>query len=211
MDNKVKQTISIVAVIAILGVAYYGSYLPLRKSQKLITTMKGLQSISSIDELKQAFSEVLDAPSPVGQEELVRHFANLVPPIIESNGKTNPDVVKSLMDYLNSYYDPIISYGRGMSFGQNLYLLGAVNELAFIQTKQVVYLQGADFYFSKGHELSPKRPQFLYGLFDIYRMENDGIRVKDIADQILSQWPDDTKTRGAYEEYLKKAAALEKK
>ena len=116
--------------------------------------------------------------------------------------------MKSLSDYLTSYYDPIITYGRGMSFGQNLYLLGAINELAFVQTKQLVYLQAADTYYNKGHDLGPKRPQFLYGLFDIYRMEGNSDKVKATVDQILAQWPNDTKTRGAYEEYLKKVNAV---
>jgi hypothetical protein len=207
MNPNLKKVIAIAASAVLVGLMYYGSFLPLRKSQKLIMTMRSLENVSSAEEFKEVFSEVLDAPSPIGQEELVRHMANLLPPIIERNGRGNPDLVKVLVEYVESYFTPIIDYGKGMSFAQNLYLLGAMNELSFIQTGDPKYLESAHRYFSKGLEIGPRRPQFLYGMFDIYRIQGNVPKAIETAETILSQWPDDERTRNAYNDFLNKAVA----
>jgi hypothetical protein len=98
-----------------------------------------------------------------------------------------------------------------MSFEQDMYVMGAMNEFAFVKTKDVKYLNAADYYYSKGLELGPKRPQFLYGMFDIYRIVGDVNNAEKIAGQILSQWPGDDKTRAAFNDFLNKVAAAAKK
>jgi hypothetical protein len=213
MNNPlIKKIIAAAAIIFILYIAYYGSFLPLRKSQAFIKTLKGLQTIHSYDEFEKAFSVPLDIPSPIGQEELVRNTNNIVLNLLQRGGG-NPELVISLVDFIERYYKPILERGRGMSFEQNLYVLGAINELAFFQTKQTKYLLAAENHYSQGLELGPRRPQFLYGMFDIYRIEGNVPQAKAIADRILKQWPNDTRTRDALADFLAKsqAPAQEKK
>ncbi len=98
-----------------------------------------------------------------------------------------------------------------MSFEQDLYIMGALNKLAFIKTKQTDFLSAAKDYFERGLRLGPNRPQFLYSLFDIYRIIGDVEGAKAIAGKILSQWPDDKKVQTGLDEFLQKVASFEAK
>lgn len=201
MNNiVVKKTIGVLIAIFILSVAFYGTFLPMRKSQIFISAMQQLRSLKSLSDLEQVFAVPLDAPSPIGQEELVRNTANVILGLIQQNDK--PEIVAELLSYVEKYYRPIVERGRGMSFEQDLYLLGALNEAAFIKTKNVSYLEAAQNYYSKGLTLGPKRPQFLYGMFDIYRTEGNVDGAKAIAAQILSQWPTDERARRGLQDFL---------
>ena len=210
MDSQIKKAIAVSGAIFIALTAYYGSYLPMRKSMMFIETMKNSADVKTIKDFENLFSVPLDYPSPIGQEELVRSTANNVANGLQS--VSDPKAVDELINYINAYYDPIISRGKGMSFGQNLYILGMMNEIAFIKTNSAgapnpTYLKAAEKYFTMAHQLGPKRPQGLYGLLDVYRMEGNLDGFKKIADQVLSQWPDDEKVKNVVAQTLKNSPA----
>src|SRR5258708_38321584 len=140
MDNTVKKTIAIIAIVIVVAVAIYGTYLPMRKAQIFIATLQSLQGTpaSSLQDLETRLAVPLDYPSPIGQEELVRNMANSVLSFVQRG--TDATSTGALIDFLNTYYDPILSSGKGMSFGQNLYLEGAINEIAFATTGNGTYL-----------------------------------------------------------------------
>ncbi len=207
MNNPLTRKISAVVVsVLILFLAYYGNFLPMVKSQTLISTMQNLRSINSVSQLSSAFAASFNIPSPIGQEESVRSSGNVVLGVIQQTDR--PDVISDLMNFMETSYRPIVEYGRGMSFEQNLYILGTLNELSFVKTKDIKYFNAAKKYYSQGLTLGPKRPQFLYGMFDIYRMEGNVDGSKRIADQILAQWPDDFRTKSALDSFLAKALTL---
>lgn len=200
MNSTLKKVLGVLLSAFILSVAYYGDYLPLNKSEAFISALRNLQGIKSLADFEQTFSVPLNMPSPIGQEELVRNTGNTVLNLVQQSN--NPDVVGKIIDFIESYYNPIIERGHGMSFEQNLYVLGALNESAFVKTKQARFLDDALKYYSKGLELGPKRPQFLYGLYDVYRIEGNVDGVKAIAEQILSQWPADDRVSSSLSEFL---------
>ena len=209
MNQLYKKIIAVlVSGLAIFAV-YFGSYLPLKKSKTFINTMSSLNSSPSLVEFKETLSLPLDLPSPIGQEELVRQVASLITNVI-NQPNINEEVVADLMNYINKYYEPIINKGSGMSFGQNLYILGSMNEVAFVKTNQTRYLEAAKKYYLKGLELGPKRPQPLFGMFDVYRIEKNGEQTKTIGEQILSQWPNEERTRQALAEFLKRSLTKNK-
>src|SRR4051812_37056161 len=117
MNPVSKKIISIAVSAAIFSVAYYGSFLPLRKAQMFIATLQGLQSTpaTSLLDLETRLSVPLNAPSPIGQEELVRNTANSVLNFVQQSPNTSSTV--ELVNFLMSYYGPILDRGRGMSFG----------------------------------------------------------------------------------------------
>lgn len=195
-----KQSIAVLAALVILFIGYYGSYLPYRKSHAFIVTLGG--RIGTLKDLKQKFGEVLDMPSPIGHAELTRNFANTGFSVIEQV-RESPEAIRSLMDYIETRYRPLIERGRGMSFLQDLFLLGTLNREAFARTGDVRYLEAAKKYYREGYAIGSTRPQFVYGLFDLYRMENNVPKVKEMAEQILRLWPTDEATRNALEEFLK--------
>lgn len=201
-DRTYHKVAAIIIVAAILGIAFYGSYLPMRKAQMFIATLQGLQTspATSLQDLETRLSTPLDYPSPIGQEELVRNMANSVLSFVQQGGDASSTA--ALIGYLNSYYDPILNQGKGMSFGQDLYLEGAINETAFAQTGDTTYLAAAQHWYSEGVALGPNRPQALYGLFDIYRAEGDTTDTIAIGDKILTNWPSDTQIQQAMAAYL---------
>lgn len=197
MQRTPKQIIAVIVSLFLLFVAAYGSYMPMRKAEIFITTLQGIQSnpVSSLTELETRLSVPLNYPSPIGQEELVRNMANSVLGFVQNS--PDPSSTAELLGYLDSYYDPIIAVGKGMSFGQDLYLMGAIHEMAFVKTQNPTYLDLAKQYYLEGHELGPTRPQPLYGLFDIYRFLNDESDTLSTAQTILSLWPEDQSIRSA--------------
>ena len=88
-----------------------------------------------------------------------------------------------------------------MSIGQDLYLEGAIYEIAFAGTGNPTYLIAAQKWYSEGVALGPNRPQSLYGLFDIYRAEGDASDTIAVGNTILRDWPTDTNIRQAMAAY----------
>lgn len=198
-NRSAKQLIAIVGSAFILAVAYYGSYLPYAKSSSFITAMRLLRDTRTLADFESTIREPLDIPSPVGQEELVRNTGSIVLNIIQSPG-AQPNIVKEAVGFLREYFDPIIARKKGMSFGQNAYVLGLIHSAAFDRTHEVGYLQQAQQYYQLGVELGPNRPQSLYGLFGIYRAAGASAPALEIGTKIITLWPTDEKTKAIVEQ-----------
>jgi hypothetical protein len=206
MSKTTKQIVAVIVSIIVVGAAAYGSYFPMRKAETFIATLQGLQSspVSSLNELEARLSVALDYSSPIGQEELVRNTANNILGFVsQSNDAT---ATAALVSFLNGYYEPIIARGKGMSFGQDLYLLGAINETAYAHTGNPTYLLAAQRYYEEGTMLGPNRPQSLYGLFDVYRAEGNVASTTAIGERILSNWPTDSATAQGLQVFLNAVA-----
>lgn len=208
MTRITKQVIAVIASLGIVAVAFYGSYLPMRKAQIFITTLQSLQAspVSSLNELTARLAVPLNYPSPIGQEELVRNTANNILGFVSQGA--DPTSTAVLISFLKGYYDPIINQGKGMSFGQDLYLMGAINELAYVHSGNPAYLAGAEKYYEMGVQLGPNRPQSLYGLFDVYRAEGNVASTTAIAEKILANWPTDTSVVQGLQAFLKTASSV---
>ena len=210
-DRTYKQLTAIIIAIMVLGVAYYGSYRSMRKAQGFISTLQSLQTTpaTSLQDLETRVSGPLNYASPIGQEELVRNLANSVLAFVQQQGD-NQTSTAALIGFLNTYYDPILNRGRGMSFGQDLYLEGAVNEIAFAGTGNPIYLAAAEQWYREGETLGPNRPQPLYGLFDVYRAAGDVTDTIAIAQKILTNWPSDTRIQMSLQQFIAQTASSTK-
>ncbi len=208
-DRTYQKVAAIILSIAILGVAAYGSYLPMRKAQIFIATLQGLQTpagqATSLQDLENKLSVALNYPSPIGQEELVRNMANSVLSFIQQGA--DPTSTAELISFLNTYYDPILSQGRGMSFGQDIYLEGAINEIAFAETGDKSYLATATKWYQEANALGPNRPQALYGLFDVYRAAGDTTDTIAVGTKILANWPSDARIETALQTFMASSTA----
>jgi len=204
MNQLPKQIIAISASFFILVMIFYGSYLPYKKSKTFISSLNALGAgqIRSFEQLDNIVSSSLKINSPIGQEELVRQFLGIFTGFISQN--ENPEVIDVLVKYIKTYSDPILNRGKGLSFNQDLYLAIRLYLTAYEKTKDQKYLDKAKQYAELSYSLGPKRPQVLYSLFDIYRLENNIEKAKEIGNQILTYWPDDENAKAAYDELLKK-------
>ena len=190
-----KQVIAVIASLLHLFVAAYGSYLPMRKAEMFIATLQGIQSNPVIGRLESRlrFRSIIRRPSVRKNSSETWQTAFLV----SSRNSPDPSSTAQLLNYMDSYYAPIVARDKGMSFGQDLYLLGAIHEVAFVKTQNPAYLELAQQYYAEGHSLGPDRPQPLYGLFDVYRFMGDETDTVATARTILGLWPTDTNIQAA--------------
>lgn len=206
MNRTSKEIIAVVASLFLIFIAWYGSYLPMRKAEIYISTLQGMQTnpVSSLGELEQRASVPLDEFSPVGQEELVRNMANSILGFVQQS--RDATTTAELIRYVTGYFEPVIARGKGMSFGQDLYLMGAVNEMAYTRTGDRAYLDASEKYYREGENLGPNRPQPLYGLFDVYRMQGDAAGVVAVGNKILTNWPGDQNVQAGLSQILSRPA-----
>lgn len=200
MNPLLKQIIAVFISVFILFMIIYGSYLPYRKSQSFILAMRTLQSgkINTLEDFFNIVSNPLEMKSPIGQEEIVRQFITYFSGLISQNN--NVEITKLLMDYIKKYYEPIVERGKGLSFNQQLYLTGMLNLNAYTQTGDEKYLKDARKYFEFSYNLGPKRPQAIYGLLNVCKLEKNKECIKDLAEKILTYWPEDKDIQKILEE-----------
>ena len=198
MPESLKQIISITVVLIVVFVAYYGTYLPYQKSHAFIVTLGS--KIESLATFKEKFSEVLDVPSPIGQPEIMRNITNTALSVLDQ--LNDAEAIQSVVSYIEGRHRPLTVGNRGMSFLQDLYVLGTMNELAFVKTQELRYAEAAKKYFLEGYAVNPTRPQFAYALFDIYRIENNVEKAKEMAEHILKLWPTEEKIPKLLEDFL---------
>ncbi len=209
MSSAVKRLVALAASVAVIGVAYYGSYLPMRKSQEFIKGMRTVNApTTTIGSFREVFTGVLAIPSPIGQEELVRHLVSSITPYL-SNEK-NKEVLPAIVQFAEENYRSIMDRGTGMSFTQNIFVLATMYQTAFVRTGDVRYLEAAKQNYLRGIALAPKRPQFLYGLFDVYRMLGDRAGVLEMQEKIVENWPDDDRVAPATDEFLRRLDEFER-
>lgn len=207
MNRTSKEIIAVVASLFLVFIAWYGSYSPMRKAEVYIGTLQGMQSnpVSTISDLEKRISAALNYLSPIGQEELVRNVTNSVLNFVQQSQDATSTA--ELIRFTTSYFEPILVRGRGMSFSQDTYLMGAINELAYTKTGNKTYLEAAKKYYLKGESLGPDRPQSLYGLFDVYRIEGDAANTEAIGKRILANWPTDQKVQQGLAQFLNRSTS----
>jgi tetratricopeptide (TPR) repeat protein len=193
MTSEIKKIVGIVIAVAMLWVAYYGSYMPYTKSVAFISALQQIKSARSLADFENTVGPVLDAPSPIGQEELVRNTASIVLSIVQSNGQ-QAEITKEVIRFLRQYADPIIAREKGMSFLQNTYVLGLIHTTAYDKTGDKSYLEQAKVYFELSKKLGPNRPQTLYGLFGVYKALGEKEKAIEVGEHIVRLWPTDART-----------------
>jgi len=196
-----KPIAAILGCLALAGVAYYGNWLPLRKSQLFVAASREVQSVANFEEFAQVMRRPLDYPSPIGQQELVRNSVSSLIGLLRTPSGKDTALTSQVIAFTEKYYNPILTRDRGMSFGQDVYLLGVLYEVAALQTQNPAYFEKSKELFERSYRLSPHRPQTLYGLFDIYRFERNSAKVREVAERILRQWPNDEAIRSFLEKY----------
>jgi len=200
LSDSVKKAVAVTLSAILLGAGYYGSYLPMRKSQAFISVLRNTGNLHTLEDFQNAYQSVFSMPSPIGEEELVRNLASTAVNVVSK--APNPSVVSFLVKFVDDAYQPILDRGRGMSFTQNIYVLGNLHQAAFVKTHDPQYLAAAKDFYLQGLELAPQRPQFLYGLLDAYRLQGDTAHVLEIRDKILALWPGDDRVQAAVQAYL---------
>src|SRR3989344_2979108 len=101
-DNRkiARQVIAIAASAFLVWLIYFGSYLPWQKSRTFIFTLQAMGQMRSVEEVKNAFNVAFSIPSPIGQEELVRHFSSVILSTVQRFGPDRASTSIELVDYI---------------------------------------------------------------------------------------------------------------
>lgn len=181
--------IIIFLLIAAMASWYFGAYLPLRKSQILILTLQRVNVIKSVEEFEGFFSSAIDFYSPIGQSETVKHSVNTVFNLLNQNNSV--EIADTLLKFTSRYTDSQIKNKQGDGLHQLFYILGDLYKTNAFKYKNSDYLNKAQFFYEEGQKLGPKRPQFLYGLLQVYLQKRDVLKANEITTSLLNYWPKD--------------------
>ena len=195
LDSLIKKTLSILASVVVVVFLYFGAYLPYEKSQKLISALGAIQSGASLEGYEKAFSSVLDYYSPVGQGESVKQLGNTTLSILSSQKNLPKNIAEELLKFNLKYFEPIINNSRGGNASQNFLVMGQIYHALALNYNDLNYLNIAIDYYQKGLVNSPRRPQFLYSLFEAYQAKRDYNSAIKTGEEILKYWPGDAKVK----------------
>lgn len=194
--NPLFKKIVIVMVIVIIVIAiYFGSFLPLRKSQSLVRAMRSVGAARTVDDLEKILSQSLDFYSPVGQDESMRQVATLISDVLTRQKDFPREIADELLNFSVKYFNPVIESGYGGNLSRNFVILGQIYQVAGFRYNDSAYFEKAVDYYKQGLIYSPNRPQFLYNLFNIYLNQKNFASAKEIGEQITRYWPNDNKIK----------------
>jgi hypothetical protein len=208
MKQSNKKAIAVAASGFLLFVAYYGSFLPVRKEQMSIDAEEKIKAANSISDVVDILSAPLNQASPIGQEELIIRSAEVVAVLTDKYGARRASIIPPLMAFLKRYYDPYLAAGPIAKSSRGLYVMGNVNLRAYGFLHEQQYLDDARRYFELGLANCPTRPEFISSLFDIYVTAGDLYGARKMGALMVTYWPQDSEGRARVAHAL---AALEQR
>ena len=191
MHKFVKTIVAPLGIILALLSLIYGVFLPFRKSQLFIQAMRQSSDATSVASYMDMFNQALDFPSPIGQAESIKFLENQIGSIVAQ--KPPQQVASALVAYADSISRVGEPRTHGSNYAQEIVILGNIHAVNFRNYKAQDDYAAALALFQKGLTLSSKRPQFLYGLLQLYTDAGEEEKVKEAARAILSIWPNDAK------------------
>lgn len=181
MNDDFKKIISIIGIIGIAALIYFGSILPFVKSRLYLEVLNRLNSVKNVGDIEDAFDSALNFYSPVGQEEITRYISNNVLSFIDSKNPEAP--IREIAKYMESR--------MFKNNTKHLLTIAWMHERLAKVYNQPADLKIAEEYYQKVLILNPKSPQALYGLLTIYQVTEDKEKSRQLAEKILQYWPDD--------------------
>lgn len=188
MSKDLKYTIAFILTITVLILLYLGSFLPFKKSQLYIESVRGSSQVRSVQEFNKLFDKAIDFYSPAGQGEVVYAYINVLINAIQN--QQDRAIVEILLKQADKAMEPLIKADKGPAYFQALYSYGLLYELAANKFKDVGYFQKAAAVYEIAYTHSPGRPTLLLGLFRVYGVLGDNEKTGEIEKIISKYWPE---------------------
>ncbi len=195
----------ILVILAAIGL-YLGAYLPYAKGGMFISALQQASQAQTLQGLEDAFNSALNFYSPVGQQETERYVGDQIVNILGQKGIT-PQISQSLTDYLDRMIHVDHPTDRGLDFTQEYLLLANAHQINWTTTKNPSEFALAEKYYEEGLQISPVRPQFLYGLLQLYLNDGDAAQALQVAEKIHALWPTDDQITAMLPEIQKAASS----
>lgn len=194
MSTNSKQAIAVVVTVVAGALLYLSAYLPYVKSTLYITALQQSQQAKTLQDYLAPFETAFNFWSPIGQPEEIRFFGNNVLSLLTNQKQQlSEPVATQLVDYATKELSSNPPGAKGLNYSQSVLIEASILSAYGQEYHQTSALQKAEALYKEGLQLSPKRPQFLYGLFSLYLAEGDTAAAKPIGEEILKYWPTDQK------------------
>jgi len=188
MNIFLRQLLIIVLIILSVIGLYFGAYTPWVKAQAYINALKTVSGgkVQSLGDYIGAYDKAVKIYSPIGDEEVTKFLSNDIMNVVVKSSQSEA-VSRALVDYA----EPLL-------FKNNVRHLLVGGQMHFVLWKRFQKeedYQKAEQYYLTARAIGPKLPPVLYELLSLYKEKGEVIKVKEVAQTILSLWPDDTEVR----------------
>lgn len=181
----VKIALALVLIVTLVF-GYEGNVLPFQKSVAFVRCRDSISlnpTSSSLSLAKNALSQ----PSPIGLPEYVSDFAwNVAAPMIDSADSTSS--ARSIIESVSSFTPQTLANPLAPQCCETRYLLAMLNRRAYDRTHEPAFLRTVKLHLERGLESSSDRPEFLFGLYDTYRLLHEDANAERISTAIQSRW-----------------------
>src|SRR3990167_1349617 len=199
MNTILRKGVAVIGIAVIGSVLVIGTYLPYRKSRAIAAVSRNLGGATTVERFLGVFEEALALRSPYGQEEAVLFAGEQLVKAIGAQG--DPRVANAIVAYAEKIFaslliasggtPPTAVVDSGSSPAKNLLSLGRIHHAAWMKTGDAAYAKQSEELYLRCLEASPRRPECLYGLFQLYVSADKKEQVRLAGEEILRYWPDE--------------------
>lgn len=182
-----RKTAAIGAVILLLFLIYLGSYLPFRKASLFIQTLRSFNTVKSLEDLEKRLDRLFDFYSPVGDEEVLRFLTTEFVKVMQGN--LPQPLAAFLVGYTENRYLEYVSSRVNVNVVKLIVQLAQLRTVYGLKYQDSQSLAAAEKYYKEGLKLSPRRPEYLFGLYDLYRTVGRLQEAAELGKEILIYWP----------------------
>ncbi|MCP6720026.1 MAG: hypothetical protein KJI72_01700 [Patescibacteria group bacterium] len=193
MITKLKKLVILAVIILIVFSLYFGAYLPFKKSTRFVAVTRSLASVRSVDILQRRFDDALNLYSPIAGDETISFFADQMLTILRT--RPQEPIGRIVIEYATERIEPILSNPSSLELTKVLLKVGNLYQLGWELYGDEGYFERAEANYLRGLEISPRRPQFLYGLLQLYMAAGDKERIREVGEEISRYWPADGNVR----------------
>lgn len=187
MSQIIKKIVIVIVIVIVVFGLYLGAYLPFKQAKAFISVNRALPSVKTTDEVERIFDGVLDIGSPVASDEIRGFVLDQLTNIL----RTRPpeEVGKIIIGYAEEKARPVLENPVSPELTKMILKMGILYQNAWSLYRDELYAKKTEEFYLRGLEISPNRPQFLYGLFDLYVSRNERGKAAVIAETINRFWP----------------------
>lgn len=186
-----KIAASILMIFAFITVVY-GAYLPFMKSRLFIAAIQ--VKIGGIDQFQAIYDKVINFPSFIGDEEIIKYLLNNVDVWIANEKDLQREII---MREMVAYIEPKIFINNPRHF----LLMANVYNNFWLKFKKQEDLEKAVDYYEKILKIGPRLPHALYSLMSLYVQAGMKKEAKEVGERILAIWPNDADVRSIVSSY----------
>ena len=205
MEFFFKSVAAPILIIAAILALYFGAYAPFEKASLFIAALQSSSQATTLQEFENDFNAAIQFYSPVGEQEIERYAGDQIVNVLGQKGIT-PQLSQALADYMGQITHLSHPSARGLDITQEYLLVANAYQLAWMTTHNPTDFTASEKAYQSGLVLSPKRPQLLYGLLQLYTNAGMAAPALQVAEKVNKYWPSDAQVASLIPE-LRKAVS----